>query len=132
MKISNLIIEFNPVNHMNKPQKNFMLEIILNVIFLSFGLFLAFYLLLLANKTHQENLALSKIQAEMMNISETLTSTSSLSPIMFDASGNRTSQNPIFTIYLNKEKNDHFNWISISLKDDEGLVITSWDVGVTR
>ncbi len=117
---------------MNKPQKNFMLEIILNVIFLSFGLFLAFYLLLLANKTHQENLALSKIQAEMMNISETLNTESSLVPIMFDVSGNRTNQNPIYTIYLNKENTNDFNWISISLKDDEGQVITSWDVGVSR
>ena len=117
---------------MNKPQKNFMLEIVLNVIFLSFGLFIAFYLLLHAQSIHQENLALSKLQAEMMNLSETLTSDSNLSALSYDINGQRTNNHPSYIIYLKKINQDNFEWINLRLVDKDDQEISSWDVGISQ
>ncbi len=117
---------------MNKTQKNFMLEISLNVIFLSLGLFVAFFLLLSANRTHQENMALSNIQNHMISLSETLNSETSLSALRFDENGQITNVNPSYTLYLKKDSVNDFDWITLSLKDSDDNLITSWEVEVSR
>lgn len=117
---------------MNKNQKNFMLEISLNVIFLSLGLFVAFFLLLSANRIHQENLALSKIQNEMMKQSETLNANSPLNALTFDQDGNVSHDQVSYILYFSKNIDENFESINLKLVDAEGQIVTTWDVGVSK
>lgn len=118
---------------MSKNQRSFILEISLNVLFLSLGLFIAFYLLLSANKSHQENLALSKMQAQMMVLSEELRGNTEITQDIFyyDALGELSNSKDKYSLTLSQNYQDNLVIVTLKLTNNQNVVLASWDVGVS-
>lgn len=117
---------------MTKSERRFMLELSLNVLFLTLGLSLAFFILLSANRIHQETLALSKIQADMMNLSEDIRNknTPLKTEYTYDAQGIINSEQPQYVLTLTNETVEDVQVYHLRLTKTNDTLISEWDVGV--
>ena len=117
---------------MTKSERRFLLELSLNLIFLGIGLSIAFFLLLSAQKSHQETLALSKIQAEMMTISEAIRAHETPDSLVlnFDSKGHEVNTESQYRLTLSPITQEGFTLYHLQLTQDTH-VISEWDVGVS-
>ena len=118
---------------MTKSERRFMLELILNVLFLTLGLSLAFFILLSAQNVHQETMALSKIQADMMSLSEDIRN--HIDPLetefSFDAQGNLNSDKVLYVLTITHDTVEGVSIYHLRLTKHDESVVSEWDVGIT-
>lgn len=117
---------------MKSRRQPFLLELGLNGILLSLSLLVAVFFMLESYRIHVENMALSKLQATMMTLSEDIRSQSHPDDFVlsYDAFGNEDDQSSNYQIRLTSLLNSNSYKVTLTLLNEDDVILSTWDLAV--